>query len=85
MFLVVMEADVAAIDMVVVFGSPSTFPATALTPICPPIVGLYAMFGIRVIGERLLDFSFLRLGWIIRPIKSDISYWLARIESRCFL
>gem|GEM_PF-4437387 len=33
MFFVVIEADVAAIDMVVVLGSPSTFPATALIQI----------------------------------------------------
>ena len=59
----VIEADVAATEKSVLGSLPSLFPATALIPSCPPIVGFAAMFGTTVIPDLLCKGSgfFLRM------------------------
>ncbi len=47
----VIVADVPATDIKVVGSSPIVTPATALMPICAPILGLAATFGIMVIPD----------------------------------
>lgn len=73
---VVMEAEVAAMDISVFGVFPSTFPATAFIPICAPILGLYATLGIMVTGDFFLDtFSFF-FEWKILENRSPTSYWV---------
>lgn len=55
--LVVIEADVAATDMNVFGLFPNIFPATAFIPICEPILGFEAIFGIMVIPDFFLSKS----------------------------
>lgn len=52
--LVVIEADVAATESRVFGSFPNFFPATALIPICEPIVGLDATLGMMVIPDAFL-------------------------------
>lgn len=59
---VVTEADVAAIDINVLGLSPRILPATALIPICAPMLGLYATFGMIVIPDGFLVTSTFLFG-----------------------
>ena len=52
--LVVIEADVAATDNRVLGSFPNFLPATALIPICDPMVGLDATLGMMVIPDDFL-------------------------------
>ena len=73
---VVMDAEVAATDINVLGSRPITLPATALMPICAPIVGLPAILGIAVILDLFRSGSLFFFGRKISLNKSAISYCL---------
>jgi hypothetical protein len=59
-----MEADVSATDSNVPGSFPNFIPATALIPICDPIVGFEAILGIMIIP----DFFFSLAGALIKSL-----------------
>lgn len=79
--LVVIEADVAATDNKVLGSVPNFLPATALIPICDPMVGLDAMLGIIVIPDDFLFGASAGLpGCNMLRIRSPKSYCLYKVS-----
>lgn len=72
--LVVMDAEVAATENNVLGSLPSLLPATALMPSWNPMVGLAAIFGTTVMGDRFLLVSVFLPGCKIVWKRSDTSY-----------
>jgi hypothetical protein len=79
--LVVMEAEVAATENNVLGSLPSLLPATALIPSWNPMVGLAAIFGTTVMGDRFLVVSAFLLGCRILWKRSDTSYCRPRFSA----
>src|ERR1044072_4171758 len=79
-FLVVMEAEVAATDIYVLGFEPNTLPATALIPNWKPMVGLAAIFGTTVMADLLRSESSVLFGCSTSLIMSPISYCLFKFS-----
>ena len=78
--LVVMDAEVAATEKSVLGSLPSLFPATAFIPSWKPMVGLAAILGTTVTGDRfLVESTFLR-GCRMVWKRSATSYCLAKLS-----
>ena len=76
-----MEADVAATDSRVFGSFPNFLPATALMPICDPIVGLEATLGIIVMPDDFLPgASAGRPGCNMLRTRSPKSYCLYKVS-----
>jgi len=76
-----MDADVAATDNSVLGSVPSFLPATALMPICDPMVGLDAILGITVMPDDFLfGASAGRPGCSMLRTRSPKSYCLYKVS-----
>jgi len=79
--LVVIDADVAATESNVFGSFPNFLPATALIPICEPMVGLDAILGITVIPDDFLLGGEAGLpGCSILRTRSPKSYCLYKVS-----
>ncbi len=78
--LVVMDAEAAATENKVLASLPSLLPATAFMPSWNPIVGLAAIFGTTVTGDRFLAVVVFLWGCKIVWKRSDTSYCRARLS-----
>jgi hypothetical protein len=78
--LVVMEAEVAATEKSVLVSLPSLFPATAFIPAWKPMVGLAAILGTMVTGDRFLPASTFLRGCRIVWKRSATSYCRVKLS-----